>query len=583
MRDRIAPIAGLLPLLCIYLFSMPTTLPDFDAGEFAVVAKNGGIAHPPGYPLLTVIYWLTVRVNSDWPVVRVLSLTSICFTVLAAYIFYRVLAERFKNKIASLISVYVCFLAEPVWRAATTLEPFALNVLFASVCVYAAWKVVTCSNQRFQNVWFGVSGLIFGLSFCNHHAMAFMLPFAVLVWLYYAENKFRSFCFFSGCALLGLIPLVYFFTNVAQQGAYIFGDWSQRGYSLVYHVLRRNYGTFSLMADQDGGVLNAVVFFLKSVVAYSSIVWLPAIVLGGAGWIKQDAAHATEKRFDRLIAIAFIFVSICFFLFFKIDIKPLHLAVAERFHALPMVLLCFPVCYCVDKVSSDNRRFRVLGLSLAVILCMYHGISQWPESERKNERFYENHIINVLSTVEKDSVIVTNADADYFGLLYGIQVLSLRSDVKVLQYGLWKTTWYRKRFANKNNLSSEIVKADDIGACIASLLDQFPVYILNPEIMAFHPFLHRSFPIGPLIRLSADETGIPDAVALFRRNQFLFDERLFVPNPESMRTLNAWETYLVAYYSRTWKTLNNALIATGDKEKADMCQNYIHKLTKGAM
>ena len=55
--------AGLV-LLVWYLWTMPTGLMFFDAGELALVGAQFGLGHPPGQPLYTLLLGLCAGI---WP------------------------------------------------------------------------------------------------------------------------------------------------------------------------------------------------------------------------------------------------------------------------------------------------------------------------------------------------------------------------------------------------------------------------------------------------------------------------------------------------------------------------------------
>ena len=47
-----------LSLFALYFFTLSPSVLTADNGEFQLVAWKLGIAHPPGYPLYTMVGWL---------------------------------------------------------------------------------------------------------------------------------------------------------------------------------------------------------------------------------------------------------------------------------------------------------------------------------------------------------------------------------------------------------------------------------------------------------------------------------------------------------------------------------------------
>ena len=57
-------LAAALPALALYVATLHPGLPAGDSGELVAVAATGGVAHPPGYPLWTMLAGLWLRA---WP------------------------------------------------------------------------------------------------------------------------------------------------------------------------------------------------------------------------------------------------------------------------------------------------------------------------------------------------------------------------------------------------------------------------------------------------------------------------------------------------------------------------------------
>ena len=57
---RVAPFVAALAALALYAVTVHPGLPAGDSGELITVVATGGVAHPPGYPLYTLLgrLWL---------------------------------------------------------------------------------------------------------------------------------------------------------------------------------------------------------------------------------------------------------------------------------------------------------------------------------------------------------------------------------------------------------------------------------------------------------------------------------------------------------------------------------------------
>src|SRR5262245_13053964 len=82
---RLDFIVFLLALMLYWVTLSPGVLPA-DAGEFQLVAAKLGVAHPPGYPLYTMLAWLFTLLTPADPArgVNLFSAVTMALTVMLA-------------------------------------------------------------------------------------------------------------------------------------------------------------------------------------------------------------------------------------------------------------------------------------------------------------------------------------------------------------------------------------------------------------------------------------------------------------------------------------------------------------------
>ncbi|HKI73810.1 MAG TPA: DUF2723 domain-containing protein, partial [Pseudomonadales bacterium] len=95
LRRLAPPLAIFVLSLATFVLTMPRTITLEDGGLFQMVCHLGGIAHPPGYPLFTVL----CRAMVHSPDVMAGNLVSAVFGALAATVFFEV-ARLIRNDIA---------------------------------------------------------------------------------------------------------------------------------------------------------------------------------------------------------------------------------------------------------------------------------------------------------------------------------------------------------------------------------------------------------------------------------------------------------------------------------------------------
>src|SRR4051812_26283170 len=86
---------GLIPAslaFIIYLLTCSPTINFTDSGELITVAWTGGIAHPPGYPLYTLIALGFIRLPFGDPAWRLNALSAL-FAAIAMGLFYSLVTD----------------------------------------------------------------------------------------------------------------------------------------------------------------------------------------------------------------------------------------------------------------------------------------------------------------------------------------------------------------------------------------------------------------------------------------------------------------------------------------------------------
>ena len=156
------------------------TVSDADHAEFATVAFYGGIAHPPGYPLYSLLLRAVAAFGTD---VWLLSGLSAGFAGLAAFIYWKLLARLQLSLWATSLATLWTFTSVPVWRMATWAEPFALHLLTLGLILWATqWAVRGAEDPKPVLA----LGFVWGLAFCNHHTAVFLIP--TVVWVVLASR-----------------------------------------------------------------------------------------------------------------------------------------------------------------------------------------------------------------------------------------------------------------------------------------------------------------------------------------------------------------------------------------------------------
>ncbi len=164
--------------LALYTFTLHSDVQAADSGELQLVAIKLGVAHPPGYPLFSVLGWLFSLLPFGSPYARVSLLSAVAsaaaLPVLARAVALTADADA-KTPVVllpGLAAAAVLATSTTFWAQATTTNIRSLTALFSAL-------LVLCAARAFAGkpalAWFA---LAFGLGVAHHPSLVF--PGAVL-------------------------------------------------------------------------------------------------------------------------------------------------------------------------------------------------------------------------------------------------------------------------------------------------------------------------------------------------------------------------------------------------------------------
>jgi len=156
-----------------------------DSGDLVTASCLGGVPHPPGYPLYSLLGWIVCRLplfTAAWRVGLLSSLPHAAASTLVALVVWKRTGEKIFGIFSSLALVgnYVFFLYS------VTPEVFALLDFFLVALTYLVYRWRETGNDRFL---LGAS-FVFGLALSHHHMILFFVPaMGYWVWKTIAGEK----------------------------------------------------------------------------------------------------------------------------------------------------------------------------------------------------------------------------------------------------------------------------------------------------------------------------------------------------------------------------------------------------------
>ncbi len=383
-------LTSLIVLVVLTLTVYPS-IGGGDSGELlAESCLHHGIAHPPGYPLFTMMSRLVIgfgkiasRLCNDQSTYKHLFSPSRCVNTLCCVLgagscYYLsesvfIFLSSLKNgkdgysvdhhKACAAIGAVLFSLSPLTWEYSIGSEVFALNNFLITLIIYHTVQVGTCAKitpathaswtKSLKHSMMGA--LISGLALSNQHtSLLFITPIVPFVLhtlfkLAPCERKTVTILVttwkLGSLLILGLSP--YLYLVFASQEAYLTpGSWkgnltSWEGFRR--HVLRSEYGTFSLAAkkivDVEGSLIRWFAYILDTFRQFSPV---------GVFLSVNGVAYSFKKQKQPSGVGTILFIALINYLFWWNGVfsnlplsNPMSVEVLSRFYMQPNILICF--------------------------------------------------------------------------------------------------------------------------------------------------------------------------------------------------------------------------------------------------
>ena len=460
---KLTPIIVFFASYFIYLLTAYPTVGSEDSGELITSAAILDIAHPPGYPLHTLIGKLfTILIpfgNIGWRV----NIMSAFFGALTVAILYLFLKKLTKQTIIAVVGSLLFAFSDIFWSQSIRAEVYTLCFFFVILISY----LFLIWDEKQEDKYLYWISFLYGLSYTDHFMIMGLLgPPMVIYALAKNWKLITKIKLIAGCLLLfalGLTPYIYIplrtflgpYNNPAltsHGGLYTWDKFNA-------FINRSMYGgTFdSLAIGMPKDTFAAAPWyelFFKIVIGYAQkfiwgttnglliqllevirqLLYLPVIlIIPAVLYLKKNF-----KKFS-VYLYACLFFFTCFQLTF-IEIKwdmttqfahsnrPFHIA-----SILVIIMIVIPgFAWLIEKIKTDhsgNKRLYLLPLLLIPVLAL--SLNFYGNNESGNYIAYDYNK-NLLKSLPLNSFLLASGrDDTIFPLYYLRQIENYRPDVHV--------------------------------------------------------------------------------------------------------------------------------------------------------
>ncbi len=427
-----------------------------DSGDLVTAASVGGVPHPPGYPLFTLLGYLLTRLPLLTPSWRVTLLSSLSHAAVIGltYAFTRRItgstgAAAFSA--AVLLGNYLFFLY------GVTPEVFALFDLFALTVLYVSYRILSEKNVQLVPALAG----IMGLALTHHHVILFLVPAVAFALVSVRRELARGIRSLAPRALilfaLGLLPYAYVPLAAAADPVINWDNAVNPG-NFLRLITRADYGSFV----SGGAIGHSMYERLLSVLAYFQFTltdWTAVGILAVLFGLYRLFSRNRNACWFFVIAVLGIGPLFFFYASFPLVNKFL-LGTYERFLLPGYLVFAVLAGIALDGLFTDNawlaRYFRKrpsVKVAAYLILLLYPvtqlSLTAWRFWGMRNDRTADNLARDLLAAAPPNAIVLLTGDTALFTSQYVRYALSVRPDTAVIQASRLVFPEYRHTLAKR--------------------------------------------------------------------------------------------------------------------------------------
>src|SRR3989344_1551287 len=579
----------------IYIKGVSPSVYGGDSGDVILAAWFGGVAHPPGYPLNTMLGWIFTHLPYSATVAFKADIMAAFLHALVIGVFYLSLQTITKNIYVSFISALVLAFVPLYWLYAHILEVFQLNLLLISVSVYFLFKWRDSVLVKKENISLLYLAIFFaGLAVFHNHTSALLFP-AYLYLIFTTKRKLLSGLNLPKMILvffLGSLPYL-FIPFAAAAKTPINWDDPVTIKNFIRLITRADYGTFTASDFILGSTFQQKYAQLVNLFLFvkSDFSWFGLFILVGL-----FRMYTKYRQLFWFSSLAFIFCGPFFLVYpgfpfpnnFYIGLWERFLLATYFFLTIFIafgLLLVFEFFVNVLSRKLQPRGLRKITVSLLVmilptIMIFYLISSNNHKTDLSQFRLGDWLGADILASATSNSIVLVFGDTSVFNTQYIYYTGSRLEGIKLIKGGSLYDKGYREQVAREypsliipENFSSDTTR--DSVRFVVSLVtqnyDSFDIYTRDfaPEIKGFK--WSNSGLLKKLVKAETyddrDIKSINDEIL----SKFLFDA------DESDKT---YEHYMSAHikeiYSSSFVDIADELLS---KEQDEAALEYLNKAT----
>lgn len=485
-----------------------------DSGDIILASWFAGVAHPPGYPLNTMLGWVFTHLPFSASIAFKANLMAAFFQAGTAAFIFLISQILTKRTLLSIVAAFIFAFNPLFWLYAHIIEVFQLNLFLVSISVYFLFRWgARVKNLKGKGVTKNLLLSIFFLGLAVFHHQTSLLLTPAYFYYIFATNKkifnLKSILLLGAVFLLGFLP--YIFIPIAAQRAtpVNWGDPSNLP-NFLRLITRADYGTFQasnfIIGDTLSRRLIQLANYFLFVKADFNLLGLGLFVFGCV------YAFLQKRKYFFFLLIAIFFTGPFFFFYGSFPIlNDFYVGLWERFLLLSylflVIFLALGLSFIVEKlepflIRTNLKPLKASGklfLVNSIFLLVPFGLFFLNLSKTDLSEFNLGDWLayDTLASAEEGSIIFLVGDTSVFNTQYVYYTDPRVQKYKIIRMGSLNRLEYREQlareygdlhfpgnFLDKNNIES----LPYIISIIEDNRDEVPIYSADfiPNIEAYY-------------------------------------------------------------------------------------------------
>ncbi|XP_027968009.1 transmembrane protein 260 isoform X3 [Eumetopias jubatus] len=185
LRGGVAVFAG---VAAVFTLTLPPSVPGGDSGELITAAHELGVAHPPGYPLFTLVAKLAIILFPFGSVAYRVNLLCGLFGAVAASLLFFTVFRLSGSHAGGILAAGVFSFSRLTWQWSIAAEVFSLNNLFVGLLMALTVHFEEAATAKERSKIAKIGAFCCGLSLCNQHTIV-LYVLCIIPWILFRLLK----------------------------------------------------------------------------------------------------------------------------------------------------------------------------------------------------------------------------------------------------------------------------------------------------------------------------------------------------------------------------------------------------------